>query len=166
MAIITVSVTGVDPIIRKITPPTMFAPILGRTVERIGLATEAEVKLGSPVDTSRLRSDVKHRSFVTLNGFVSQVSTNVRHAKPMEYGTGLLSEAPGASRQRHRPSPRALADWSRRHGLNPFAVAAAIAKRGGLRPRRMFRGAAERIAPKIPAFIAEMAREIEREWRR
>ncbi|MGK3946155.1 hypothetical protein ABK046_48370, partial [Streptomyces caeruleatus] len=52
----------------------------------------------------------------------------------------------------HNPPPSALAGWAARHGLNPYAVAKAIAKRGGLRPRRFFRDALE-----LPSFAAAVS---------
>lgn len=60
----------------------------------------------------------------------------------MEFGTGLLSDSPRSSRQRHFPPPDELDNWAYRHGFKSgWAVSLAIYRKGGLKPRKYLRNA-------------------------
>ena len=95
----------------------------------------------------------------------ADVSSNARNARPMEYGTGLLSDAPDSKHTRHHPPGRALEGWALRHGFdNGYQVAAGIYKRGGLSPRRFLRDAWRELSARMDGYLREMIREVERIW--
>jgi len=73
-------------------------------------------------DTGKLGNSAKlqpHELQRTERLAYTDVVVSAKHALAVEYGT-----AP------HPVSPRALAGWAQRKGLNPFAVANAIKQRG------------------------------------
>jgi hypothetical protein len=91
----------------------------------------------------------------------AEVWSNAPEASPMEFGTGMLSEAPDSKGGRHWPPGRALEPWARSKGLDPWAVAFAIGKRGGLAPRPYLRPAIKEAEGMFPGWLAATARQIE-----
>tara|TARA_Y100000310_G_C20640864_1_gene793817 strand:+ start:1144 stop:1659 length:516 start_codon:yes stop_codon:yes gene_type:complete len=96
------------------------------------------------------------------------VGSNVKHARPQEFGTGLLSESGQGMAAPHFPPPAALDLWAQRHGLpNGFVVARAIARRGGLRPKRFLRSSfSEVISKEWGRLTRRWWNEVQREWSR
>jgi hypothetical protein len=91
-------------------------------------------------------------------------------ANVLEHGTGLLSEAPDSKGGAHFPpwgeANPGLEAWAASHGLpNGFVVARAIARRGGLRPRRFLREALAEATEAIRGFIGALGAEIGERWR-
>ncbi len=90
------------------------------------------LKILSPVDTGRLRSSwtgqVSQRRGRT-KGLRGVAGTNVKYAPFMNFGTGTF-----AGKKRHIVSAEHVRQWARRHKANPYAVANAITRRGGLKP--------------------------------
>lgn len=114
-----------------------------RSITEALLVVEADAKRSAPVDRGRLRSSIAHEVrtvgiATSVLGVIGVVGTNVKYAPYMELGTGVF-----VGRPRYFPPPSALAVWAKRHGANPYAVAWAIYRRGGLRPRRFLQGAFE-----------------------
>lgn len=98
-----------------------------------------------------------------------QTATGQTIVGAIEGGTGQLSDLPGGSRRRHWPPAHALDAWAdkkripRRDGtgyLTGRDVAAIIGRRGGLRPRRVLRNAADAAEPKIAKLLDEMGAEM------
>lgn len=90
-----------------------------------------DAKILAPVDSDSLRASITpevRTDGKTLEGVVGSVLT---YAPYMETGTGTpAGHAP------HYPPPDALETWASRHGFkNGMAVARAIWRRGGLKPR-------------------------------
>ena len=102
-----------------------------------------QAKLQTPVDTGLLRASISSEAREDGGDVIGVVGTNKEYAKPVEYGTGVFSEAPDSKKSPFFPPPGALEGWAKRHGLNAHAVAWAIFKRGGTRPARMFRSVLE-----------------------
>lgn len=72
------------------------------------------------VDTGQLRSSVKIETF--SNGFAKRVGSDVKHAKPVEFGS-----------RPHFPPLDPIREWCRRHGLPESAaypIALKIARNG------------------------------------
>jgi len=82
---------------------------------------EADQRRNVAQDTRRLMSSITHeldaRSLTTITG---RVGPTVRYGLWVERG-----RRPGKA-----PPIEAIAGWARRHGVNPFVVARAIARRG------------------------------------
>jgi hypothetical protein len=132
---------------------------LRASMNRSVLAVERTAKQLVPVDTGNLRRTITHEVTVRGTDVVGKVGTNAPYAKPVEYGTGLLSEAPDGGGGRHFPPPAALDAWAIRHGFHTgsrasasldaeaspgtygFIVAQIIWRRGGIRPKPYLRPA-------------------------
>lgn len=93
----------------------------------------------------------------------ARVGSNSRTLRWGEFGTGLKSEDPTATKKRHWPPSSALDPWARAHSTTGFLVARAIGRRGGLEPRRFLRDAVKDSERRIPGWLATAAREMERE---
>lgn len=119
-----------------------------------------QAKVNAPVDEGRLRASITADVRDEGSAIVGVIGSNVEYAPYMEHGTGLLADEGGSGR--HNPPPSALAGWASRHGLNPYAVARAIAKRGGLKPRRFFRDAIESsgFASTVERYVVEAVNKV------
>ena len=103
------------------------------------LLVERKARQNAPVDTGRLRASILPEIRATSDEVLGVVGSNVAYAPYMELGTGIF-----AGRQRHRPPGGALELWASRHGGGSgYAVAFAISKKGGLKPRRFLQRAFE-----------------------
>lgn len=158
-----IRVEGVDELLKKLDAPRLVGRPAKNFLNRWRLYTEREAKANAPVWQGLLRRSIT--SDVDAGAFPrsARVGTNAPHAKPMEYGTGLLSDAPDSGRRRYFPPPDALEPWAQAHGMTGRQAAQAIWRKGGTPPRRYLRDAAEASAQQIPAFLAQMAAEIEAE---
>lgn len=107
----------------------------------------------------------------------AHVGSNSPHARPQNYGTGLLSTAPDSSHRRHFPPPQALQGWALRHGFSDGPgrsvwstaggkVSRAIGRRGGLRPNEFMKRSRDATRRQIPRLTAQAVREIEAAWSR
>lgn len=127
-------------------------------MRRATLVIERDAKRFAPVDTGRLRSSIN--STVRTAGLFPGSSlqgitgTNVTYAPYMENGTGLF-----AGRPRHRMPPiSALEGWARRHRMNAYVVALAIARRGGLEPREFFKKSVNKNRGRVVEILGEGVR--------
>jgi hypothetical protein len=104
------------------------------------------------VDTGQLRSSVKIETF--SSGFAKRVGSDVKHAKPIEFGTGP-----------HFPPLEPIQEWARRHGLPEeaaYPIAKAISERGTPAKAWLF-PAFEQERPKFEAVIRDAWRAIQGE---
>lgn len=93
----------------------------------------------------------------------ARVGSNQDTARWGEFGTGLLSEDPKSSKRRHWPPAAPLEAWAVAHGFSGGAeVARIIGLRGGLKPRRFLRNAAEDAEKKLPIWLDAFRKDIER----
>lgn len=129
-------------------------------MNRWALSVEGGGKKRAPVWRGQLRRSITHEIEGSPIPKYARVGTNVPYAAAMEHGTGLLSDE--GSGKRHWPPGAALNAWASAHGMmSGYQVAAAIGKRGGLKPRRYLRDAADAAAPNVPGWLSQMARDIE-----
>lgn len=113
-----------------------------RGMKRAVLVGEGQVKMETPVDTGRLRASVTNDVRMEGRDVIGILGSDVSYAPGIEYGTGTQSDGTGGKGVPHFPPPAALHEWGRKHGFGAnagFIIARAIARAGGLRPRRMFR---------------------------
>jgi hypothetical protein len=106
----------------------------------------------------------------------ANVGSNAKHARPVNYGTGLLSKAPDSGHRRHFPPPGALQGWALAHGFSdgPGAsiwstaggkVSGIIGRRGGLRPNEYMKRGLTALKSRISVFVSDAIRAIEDAWR-
>ncbi len=136
------------------------------------------VKRKTPVDRGRLRSSIAWRvgehwgSAGRTAATYGEVGTRVSYAPYMEFGTGLLSDAPqddpDRTRARHWPPAAKLDLWAKRHKIKGGgrAVARMIGLRGGLRPRRFLRDGYTESLPFLQSSIGLLGMRIKTEWKK
>ena len=164
---IEVEVRGLERLLRTLRPELVGAP-MRHFFQRATTLIANEAKRRAPVGISgHLRSKISSevdKSSVPLFG---KVGTRVHYAPYQEYGTGSEGDPEVPHVARHWPPGHALGLWASRHGFRSGAqVARIIGKRGGLRPRRFFRGAVKETEPRIPGLLEQAEREIKAEWDR
>jgi hypothetical protein len=129
----------------EVLDPGKYRTGVKRGMKRSVVTIAKRVSTGSamPVDSGKLRAGVAEEVREEGSTIVGVIGTNVEYAPNMEYGTGTQSDGQGGKGGVHFPPPDALQLWAERHGFSGpragFLVALAIARRGGLKPRRMFR---------------------------
>lgn len=115
----------------------LTGPRMIRGMRDVTLKIQRDAMINAPVDTGRLRASITPSVKGNGREVMGVVGSNVKYAPYMELGTGMHSErAMMGAGGSHFPPPKALETWARRHGLNAFAVAWSIYKKGGLRPRK------------------------------
>lgn len=106
--------------------------------------------------------DIKYDSSVPHKEIlIGHVDSEPEHAKFMEYGTGTQHLGENYTRRPNKPHvtrAKHVWGWSKSNGLNPYKVAGAITKRGGLKPRKYIRSGF--IAIKDQAFWDNLSRSI------
>ena len=157
-----IQIEGLDRLLKKTDPAFLLKP-LRNFFERSTRTIEAHAKEKAPVDTGLLRSSIGSEIDASTPPRWGQVGTAVVYAPFMEYGTGLLA-AQGA-RERHFPPGEALELWAGRHGIESgFQVAAAIGRRGGLKPHLFLTGAVKASLGAIEGYVRQLGSEIGQQW--
>lgn len=150
---IRVRITGLDEAERKLGPQLLAKPVRN-FFERGTVTIQSGARERAPVDRGRLRNSIMRDIDPGLIPRRAAVGTDVFYAPYVHEGT-----------RPHWPPVSALRGWARRHGMNPYLVARAIARRG-TKPRPFLREAFEAALPEIDRLIDVMAGEIEREAQR
>lgn len=154
-----------------------------RAITRSVLQIEKDAKGLAPVFTGHLRRSITHEVEARQSEVVGRVGTNVPYAKAVEFGTGLLSEAPDSGHRRYMPPPAALDAWAIAKGFTVVSartarghaaatpgvygqiVAWAIYLRGGTKPKPYLRPALKDNLPNVekeikaivPRILAKLA---------
>lgn len=83
------------------------------------LLLEADMRRGAPRDTGRLQGSINHTITGAGANLTGKVGPSVAYGLFVEKGT-----------RAHYPPVGAIRGWAGRHGMNPFALARGIARRG------------------------------------
>lgn len=118
------------------------APLLD-AMRQATLGVTRDARKLAPVDVGRLRSSILPEVRRMNNVITGVVGSNVQYAAAMELGS-----------RPHWPPIKALEVWAKRHGMNPYLVARAIARRGTA-PRRYLQGAFEQNKPRIVRLFGD-----------
>jgi HK97 gp10 family phage protein len=117
-----------------------------------------DAKILAPVDRGPLRASITPDVRVEGQTVQGVVGSNLMYAPFMELGTGTPAGNPPVK----MPPPAALEGWAKRHGTTGFAVAWAIFKAGGLKPRKFLERALtqnhDRIVEKIGDFVTRIVK--------
>jgi HK97 gp10 family phage protein len=144
--------------------PQLALKAVHRIADNIGELVVGNAAQKAPVDTGLLRASIAYGVRRGDRETAIDIGSNIEYAFYVEFGTGALTDWPGGGKGHHFPPPAKLERWARRHGFREgggFLVARAIARRGGLPPRRFIRDAVEESMPGIEVMAQEVAREIE-----
>jgi hypothetical protein len=154
---VTIKVEGLDKLMARLRVDPLVGKPLRDGFEAVGHLVVSEARKRAPVDRGLLRASIAHEA-ETLG---VKVGAKPKYAPYMEYGTGLVHDHPSWPRKRHVVPPGALAGWGKRKGADGAAVANAISRRGGLKPRRYLRGALEDNTGRIVRIVAGALKRIE-----
>ncbi len=161
-----IELKGWDKLIAKMGPKLLSKPVTD-FFNRSGISLVNLARVKAPVDTGLLRSSIAHEVEKAQVPSWAKVGSKLHYAPYMEYGTGTMSDAPGAHGGAHWPPGAALNLWASRHGFASGAqVAAIIGLHGGLRPRRFLRNAFQDGRSAIMGFARQMLADIRKEWER
>jgi len=148
-------------------------------LDSTGLLLRDEARRRAPVNSGVLRSQIFHEVDSAEPPQWVDVGAMPHYAKYMEFGTGLRHDHPNWPRKRHfgyvleqgahwQPVP-GLVYWAKRKGMGAPESAArglmvAIARRGGLDPRRYLRGPIEdlrgRVADRWASVFSGIVRDV------
>lgn len=143
---VTVRVEGLDEALRKLDPRMVDRPCRN-FLERGSILVQNEARRLAPVDTGQLRASIDR----DVGAREAVIGTNEDYAPYVEKGT-----------RPHFPPVGAVAGWARRHGMEPYAVARAIA-RAGTRPQPFLEPGLRNSEGGIRALLPVLAAEIEAE---
>lgn len=109
------------------------------------LLLEGDMRRGAPRDTGRLQGSIHHTITGGGASLTGKVGPSVAYAIFVEKGT-----------RAHYPPVGAIKGWAGRHGMNPFALARGIARRG-TRAQPFVLPAFERQRSKVLALFDKIA---------
>jgi hypothetical protein len=149
-------------LVKRIGDPQVNAALARRMQDAVNILEKA-VKANAPVDGGQTRASFHTQVRDLGTDVIGSVGTNLKQAWFMEYGTGLLSDAPNATHKRHWPPGAALEVWASRHGFGKgggYIVARIIGLRGGLAPRRFMRNALRDNLDRVWRTVAKAADDV------
>lgn len=163
-----VSIRGLDKVVGKLGPEMIKVP-LEQFFKRSAITVQSKAREKTPVDTGGLRNRLMYEVSTDSAkvGFLdaSEGSALFLQARAMEYGTGRMGDPAVSHSAGHFPPPAALDVWAARHGFaSGFIVARAIARRGGLKPRKMLREGLEDSMSAIKGYLNKLSDEIRAGW--
>ena len=167
-------VHGLDHLERKCRDKRVFDP-LRDFFSRVTIAVQSKARIHAPVDTGHLRSSIQAEidgHTPPLWGKVGFMHASAGSplwlkARAMEYGTGRKGDKAVSHKASHFPPSESLDLWAKRHGLpSGYIVARAIARRGGLKPRKFLRTGLAESKQTIRSYLAQLGRDIRAAWDR
>lgn len=150
-----IEATNLDALREKCHGDKLLGDPIKHFLDRSADKLKQQVRDFTPVGVhGDLRGSIqKDMDGATLPLWASVGTRLVPHYGPdVEYGT-----------RPHWPPISAIAEWANAHGIPPFLVARAIARRGTA-PHNMFGGALEVCGGDIRSFEEQACREIEAIW--
>lgn len=170
---VTVELKGLDNILSKL-DKSLIAKPSHDFFARVGITVQGKARQNAPVDTGNLRNEIMYEvddstpTLWTKVGLLQakQGSSLWVKGRAMEYGTGRLGDPAVSHKSGHWPPASALERWAVRHGTTGAAVARAIGKAGGLRPRPYLRTGLKESMDDIKRLLAKMGDEIGQRWDR
>lgn len=119
------------------------ATLIVTRAAKLNLSKPTEGVKYPTVNSGQLRNSITPQVYDKSNVLTGVVGSNLKHAPFMELGTGKF-----VGKARHTPPIEVLKRWVQQKNrggkqLNAYMVQRAIAKRGGLRPRKYLQRAAE-----------------------
>jgi len=163
--LVEVQIEGLDRLMdRSRNTGALIGKPLKRFFTRAAISVQNHARRAAPVDTGRLRSsiayDVDGRALPTW----ADIGPSVEYGASVEFGIGVYNVGPGGLGQRPLPTAAQLEGWARRHGANPYLVARAIEKRGGVEPQPYMEPGFRAAERDIDTALNDCAREIGEQW--
>lgn len=148
MATVTITINGIPETAKKLEYRALIEIPLRTFLVKSALTVEGKAKEFAPVDTGRLRASITTKIEQTK----ATIAPTVPYASAVEFGS-----------RPHWPPVSALEPWARRHGMNAYALARSISRRG-TKPHPYMQPGAIASVPDIQVFAEEFARDIETRW--
>lgn len=167
-----IEIRGLREILAKL-DKDLYAEPLRNFFNRATIAVQSRARPLTPVDTGLLRNRLMTEVDSSAPpewgqvGFLgaSEGTGLWFQARAMEYGTGRMGDPEVSHSPGHFPPGGALDTWARRHGFESgWAVAKIIARRGGLRPRRMLRTGLREAMGEVQSALDRLSAEIAGRW--
>jgi hypothetical protein len=143
------TVKGLPELMSKLETRRLVAAPVSRFFRSAGFRIQGRAQLNAPVDTGALKNSIGPEFDSASPMRWVRVGTNQQSAAPMEFGA-----------RPHFPPVRAITPWAQRHGIDPFALALSIARKG-TKPHPFLKPALEESVGDIRALLSVMGREIE-----
>ena len=139
---------------RRIDPAHLIKNPMDSFYLRVAGTMQKKTSAYAPVDTGKLSRSVKIEKRRSMGGGLSGVAVVVRSPYGLFVNEGTRP---------HFPPVSALTGWASRHGMNPYAVAVGISKRG-TRAQPFFDKALKETAHALPIELRKAAVSIEHKW--
>jgi hypothetical protein len=170
-------ITGFKELEKLCSDPDFMGQPARNFLYRSVMTIQNNARSRSPVDRGQLRQAIGHQidsAAMPEWGEAGIISAPDRSplwekAMIMEYGAGKLadSESPFGGGAYKPEVTAGLNLWAKRHGwASGAAVAAAIAKNGGINPRRYLRDGFRASVSDIDDYLKRMGNELVAEWQR
>jgi len=165
-------VEGLKEMIEAMDPAILSGP-LKNFFQRVNAEIQKEARYYAPSDMGQLRNSIfgevdsaKPPRWGHVGVLQAAPGTPLCFkARAMEYGTGRVGDKEVSHAPFHAPPGGKLNVWAKRHGFESgFAVARAIARRGGLIGRRYLRTGFALAKDKIPGHLRTLGIEVAKEW--
>jgi hypothetical protein len=159
-------------IMRKLSPELLQKP-LKDFFDNASKTVQGKARLKAPRDRSQLANSIDTQLDKSIPPLWAKVGVLKADddkglwfkARAMEYGTGRQGDPAVSHKEQHWPPGAALNVWGRRHGgASGYAIAAAIGKAGGLRPRPYLRPGLQESIPLIKNYIVKLGADIRARW--
>lgn len=126
---------------------------LGRAMVNAAYEVQNQAKENAPVMFGQLRGSITNKAPIfTDNNVGAIVGTNVKHARWIEYGTGIYSEDPASSKQPIRPKNGKVLAWRTNGGKGAWAFAREVK---GIKGRFYLRRAFESKKARVQQIIGD-----------
>ena len=153
MDLITYQVEGMEELVRKARElGTNGQKVVREFLDKAAHSVEIKAKDIVTHDTGLLRSSITPLVDSSPMPVWAKIGPSKAYGLYVELGT-----------RPHWPPIAPLVDWARRHHMSPYAVAAAIAKRG-TKPQPFMTPALEKSKGDIDKFLVEAGNKLQRDW--
>lgn len=147
--VITYHVEGLPELLNKLETRRLIAAPVSRFFRSAAFRVQGRAQIKAPVFRGLLKNSIQSDFDGASPMRWARVGTNAQQAAPMEFGT-----------RPHFPPVRAITPWATAHGIDPYALALSIARKG-TKPHPFLKPALDESVPDIRALLSVMGREIE-----
>lgn len=164
---VAVEIEGLAELVAKVND---HGALLGRPLRKMftsaSIAVQRFSREAAPVDMGLLRSGINYEVDNAVVPEWAEIGPLAHYGAAVEFGIGDFNEGPGGLGQRPLPTAAQLEGWAHRHGMNAYAVARIIERRGGIRPNPYMRDGFQLAMPDIGDAVNDCGSDIEAEWGR
>ena len=146
---LSIDTRGIDELMKK-TKPELYRKPLAAMFEELGTVAQRTAIQRAPYFTGALRRSIH----LNVRPLSARIFSNLNYALPVEVGR---------SRNRRPPPVGALRRWANSKGINVYALAKSIGRRG-IKGRFFMRAARQAVEMKLPSQLKLVERRIAARW--